>query len=250
VRHAVIVIALVAISLQLHPNSPDHDKLADASLIITHYSSIRTGSTFSIQYPAFTLDATATISSLLLIPIVLAFTMTLGASSFYHRLPLQIKLLSDKATLPKAGSDLAAGIDLCSAVNMVIPSQSRALVATDLSVACPPGTYARIAPRSGLALKHGIDVGAGVIDADYRGPVGVILFNWGDKEFEIKQGDRIAQMILEQIVVPQIMQVEELTETVRGEGGFGSTGVNEHVEKKIRTEGAVSPELDEEVKKI
>lgn len=93
-------------------------------------------------------------------------------------------------------------------------------------------------------------MGAGVIDADYRGPVGVILFNWGDKEFEIKQGDRIAQMILEQIVVPQIMQVEELTETVRGEGGFGSTGVNEHVEKKIRTEGAVSPELDEEVKKI
>jgi dUTP pyrophosphatase len=176
------------------------------------------------------------------------------SSSFYHRLPLQIKLLSPQATLPKAGSDLAAGIDLCSAVDMVIPAQERALVATDLSVACPPGTYARIAPRSGLALKHGIDVGAGVIDADYRGPVGVILFNWGKTDFVIRQGDRIAQMILEQIVIPDIVQVDELTDTQRGVGGFGSTGVSaDHVDKKSRTTisptGSSEEEGDAEEKK-
>jgi deoxyuridine 5'-triphosphate nucleotidohydrolase len=82
-----------------------------------------------------------------------------------------------------------------------------------------------IAPRSGLALKHSIDVGAGVIDYDYRGPVGVILFNLGDKDFEIKRGDRIAQMILERICMADVAEVTELSETVRGSGGFGSTGV-------------------------
>lgn len=81
------------------------------------------------------------------------------------------------------------------------------------------------APRSGLALKHAIDVGAGVIDADYRGPVGVILFNHSDVDFEVKAGDRIAQMILEKIVTPEVMEVEDLDSTLRGEGGFGSTGV-------------------------
>lgn len=81
------------------------------------------------------------------------------------------------------------------------------------------------APRSGLALKHAIDVGAGVIDADYRGPVGVILFNHSDVDFEVKAGDRIAQMILEKIVTPEVIEVEDLDSTLRGEGGFGSTGV-------------------------
>jgi len=103
------------------------------------------------------------------------------------------------------------------------------LVATDLSIACPQGTYARIAPRSGLAYKKGIDVGAGVIDADYRGPLGVILFNFGDSVFEIKQGDRIAQLILEQIVLPDVVEcvdgdLPKVGE--RGVAGFGSTGVS------------------------
>lgn len=76
-----------------------------------------------------------------------------------------------------------------------------------------------------MALKHAIDVGAGVIDADYRGPVGVILFNHSDVDFEVKVGDRIAQLILEKIVTPEVMEVEHLDSTARGEGGFGSTGV-------------------------
>jgi len=83
----------------------------------------------------------------------------MSSKSFYQRAPLRIKLLSDKATLPKAGSELAAGIDLASAAAVTVPPGGRALVPTDLSIACPPGTYARIAPRSGLAYKNGIDVG-------------------------------------------------------------------------------------------
>ena len=151
---------------------------------------------------------------------------------------LEVKLLSSKAILPTRGSPMSAGLDLHSAVDLVIPPNKRALVKTDLSIACPPNTYARIAPRSGLALKHGIDTGAGVVDADYRGPVGVILFNFGDVDFVVKQGDRIAQLILEQICMPEVFEVQELGDTVRGEGGFGSTGVHS---KKQRT---VSPASD------
>ena len=82
-----------------------------------------------------------------------------------------------------------------------------------------------VVPRSGLAWKHSIDVGAGVIDADYRGPLGVILFNHSDVDFEMKVGDRIAQLIIEKIVTPDVIEVEDLDAMVRGEGEFGSTGV-------------------------
>jgi dUTP pyrophosphatase len=131
-------------------------------------------------------------------------------------------------------------LDLSAAQECVIPPGQRRLVPTGWAMACPPGTYGRIAPRSGLALKHGIDVGAGVIDADYRGPVGVLLFNLSDQEFSIKVGDRIAQLILEQIVMAYVEECEDLDETVRGSGGFGSTGVEQQTidepdEKRLRT---------------
>ncbi|XP_038884972.1 deoxyuridine 5'-triphosphate nucleotidohydrolase [Benincasa hispida] len=138
---------------------------------------------------------------------------------------LRVKKLSEKAILPLRASALSAGYDLSSAIEMKVPARGRVLVPTDLSIAIPEGTYARIAPRSGLALKHAIDVGAGVIDADYRGPVGVILFNHSDVDFEVKAGDRIAQLILEKIVTPEVREVEDLDSTLRGEAGFGSTGV-------------------------
>ena len=160
---------------------------------------------------------------------------------FYRRLPLQIKKLSENAVIPVQGSKHAAGLDLSSAVNMTIKAGDRALVKTDLSIACPEGTYGRIAPRSGLAYKKGIDVGAGVIDADYRGPLGVILFNFGKEDFEVKQGDRIAQLILEQIVLPDIQEVENLDETVRGEGGFGSTGVEAKKQRTISPNAVDAP---------
>lgn len=84
----------------------------------------------------------------------------------------------------------------------------------------------RIAPRSGLASKNFIDTGAGVIDADYRGPVKVLLFNHSDADFAVKEGDRVAQLVLERIYTPDVLEVQELEESVRGAGGFGSTGVN------------------------
>ena len=84
------------------------------------------------------------------------------------------------------------------------------------------------APRSGLALKHFIDVGAGVIDSDYRGEVKVLLFNHGPTDFEVKTGDRIAQIIIEKIAETKLVKIESLTTTNRGEGGFGSTGVSQN----------------------
>lgn len=112
-----------------------------------------------------------------------------------------------------------------SAEDTVIPARGKGIVKTDLSIAAPPGTYARIAPRSGLAVKKFIDTGAGVVDEDYRGAVGVVLFNHSDDDFEVKKGDRVAQMILERIITPEVVEVDNLDDTTRGAGGYGSTGV-------------------------
>ena len=137
---------------------------------------------------------------------------------------LQVQKLRPEAILPTRGSEWSAGYDLSSAEHAVIPPGSRAVIKTALAVACPAGTYGRIAPRSGLTVKYGIHVGAGVIDADYRGEVGVVLFNLGQDPFVITPGDRIAQLVLEQIVMAPLQEVDELEATVRGTGGFGSTG--------------------------
>ena len=137
---------------------------------------------------------------------------------------LSVKRLNEHATIPARGSPLAAGYDLSSAEDVSVPKGARGLVSTGIAFTVPYGTYGRIAPRSGLAVKKGIQVGAGVIDRDYTGEVKVVLFNHGDEDFEIKRGDRIAQLIVEQIEMPEIKVVDELLVTQRGEGGFGSTG--------------------------
>ena len=93
-------------------------------------------------------------------------------------------------------------------------------------MAIPKGCYGRVAPRSGLALKKFIDVGAGVIDSDYRGELGVILFNFSDEDFVIHMGDRIAQLIFEKIKTPTIKELDSLEGTDRGVEGYGSTGIN------------------------
>ncbi|KAK1754913.1 dUTPase-like protein [Echria macrotheca] len=139
--------------------------------------------------------------------------------------PLLIKKLTPQARLPTRGSAHAAGYDLYAARSTTIPARGKGLVDTDLSMAVPAGTYGRIAPRSGLAAKNFIDTGAGVIDADYRGQVKVLLFNHSDKDFEVAEGDRVAQLVLERIYTPDVVEVAELEESVRGAGGFGSTGV-------------------------
>ncbi|KAI8632226.1 dUTP pyrophosphatase [Xylariaceae sp. FL1651] len=140
--------------------------------------------------------------------------------------PLLIKKLSDKARLPTRGSAFAAGYDLYASKETTVPARGKVLVDTDIAISVPAGTYGRIAPRSGLASKHFIDTGAGVIDADYRGHVRVLLFNHNDVDFKVAEGDRIAQLVVERIYTPEVVEVAELEESVRGAGGFGSTGTN------------------------
>lgn len=137
---------------------------------------------------------------------------------------LYFKKMSDRATTPSRGSELAAGYDLYSAENVIIPKQGKALVKTDIAIALPEGCYGRVAPRSSLSWKHHIDVGAGVVDRDYRGNVGVVLFNLSQQDYKVQQGDRIAQLIVERISIPPLVEVEELDDTARGTAGYGSTG--------------------------
>ena len=137
---------------------------------------------------------------------------------------LFIKKLVPEAIIPARGSDGAAGYDISSIVDIVVPALDHRAVATGLAIRVPEGTYGRVAPRSGLAYKHGIDVLAGVIDEDYRGEVKVILYNTSDRDYIVRKGDRIAQLILEKIVTPDVALVLELEDTERGVGGFGSTG--------------------------
>ncbi len=137
---------------------------------------------------------------------------------------LQARLLSEFAVPPRRASDGAAGYDLTAAHAAVVPARGRVLVHTDVAIRVPDGTYGRVAPRSGLAVKHAIAVGAGVIDGDYTGEVGVVLFNHGDDDFEVSRGMRIAQLLLERIEVPDVHVVDQLAATARADGGFGSTG--------------------------
>jgi len=137
---------------------------------------------------------------------------------------VELKLLSEAAKTPTKGTNQAAGYDLYAAQNAEIDPLKRALIKTNISIAIPKGYYGRIAPRSGLAYKNGIDVMAGVIDSDYRGDVGVILYNTGVDVFNVKQGDRIAQLIIEKCHVADWDLVEDLSDTDRGEGGYGHTG--------------------------
>jgi dUTP pyrophosphatase len=110
---------------------------------------------------------------------------------------LGVKKLTQDAIIPTRGSDGAVGYDLYSNVDTVVPCQAgNALVGTGVTVVLPPDCYGRVAPRSGLAVKHCIQVGAGVIDPDYTGEIKVVLFNHGPSDFEIKKGDRIAQLVL------------------------------------------------------
>ncbi len=137
---------------------------------------------------------------------------------------LQVKKLDSKAILPSKGSPKAAAYDLCSIEDYTLMPMERRLFKTGLSISIPDGYYGRVAPRSGLAFKDGIDVLAGVIDSDYRGELGVVLINFGTKEKQFKAGDKIAQMVITPCLTVEVQEVNELTETVRGEGGWGSTG--------------------------
>jgi dUTP pyrophosphatase len=137
---------------------------------------------------------------------------------------IKIKLLTENARPPLRNTPTDAGLDLFSSENVTIPSKKWAAVSTGISISIPDGNYARIAPRSGLAFKHGIDVFAGVVDSGYRGEIKAILYNASDDDYTISINDKIAQLIIEKCQIWDVEVVESLDETVRGEGGFGSSG--------------------------
>ena len=137
---------------------------------------------------------------------------------------LKFKKLDERATLPIRGSRAAAGLDLYSLEAVSLEPGQRGIARTGLAVAIPEGFYGRLAPRSGLATKKGLDVLAGVIDADYRGEIGCLLHNTGEERIELVENSKICQLIVEKIVVPQAIWADDLGNTERGPGGFGSTG--------------------------
>jgi dUTP pyrophosphatase len=137
---------------------------------------------------------------------------------------LEFMRLHSEAKLPTRGSLYSAGLDLYAIERLAIPAHGRASIHTGLAVAIPHGFYGRVAPRSGLAVRHGLDVLAGVIDSDYRGEIICAIINHGEKQVEIEQGMRIAQLIIEAIATPEPVWSDDLSETERGQGGFGSTG--------------------------
>ena len=136
---------------------------------------------------------------------------------------LRFKQLDSRAVLPARGSPLAAGLDLCSIEDIEIQPKQRILARTGLAVAIPPGFYGRVAPRSGLAVKQGLDVLAGVIDSDYRGELCCVLYNTGDEAIQLIAGSKICQLLVEQIITPEAAWASDLDHTARGAGGFGST---------------------------
>lgn len=141
---------------------------------------------------------------------------------------LRVKRLHPNAVVPSRGSPGAAGLDLSACVehDHILRMGNRLIIPTGIAIELPtPNMYGRIAPRSGLAAKSGIDVMAGVIDCDYRGEIKVILVNHGSVDFVINHGDRIAQLIIERIIYPTVVVALDLDETPRGADGFGSTGI-------------------------
>lgn len=137
---------------------------------------------------------------------------------------LRFQKLHSDAVLPSRGSKEACGLDIYSVEELTIKSGQRKGVRTGIAVAIPQGFYGRVAPRSGLALKMGIDVLAGVIDADYRGEIICLIINLGEQDFRVNVGDRIAQLLIEKVAILTPEWDEQLSITQRDSGGFGSTG--------------------------
>lgn len=142
---------------------------------------------------------------------------------------IPVKLLREGAILPQYMTSLAAGMDLCAALAAPLSLQpgERQLIPTGLALAIPAGFEGQVRPRSGLALRHGLALvnSPGTIDADYRGEIGIILINLGQEIVTLNSGDRIAQLVIAPVVRAQLLEVEDLEQTQRSDGGFGHTGV-------------------------
>lgn len=137
---------------------------------------------------------------------------------------IQVKRLSDSAIMPRKGTIGSAGYDLYASTECCVPAKGKAIVKTDIAMAIPYGYYGRVAPRSSMAMKH-TDIGAGVIDSDYRGEIGIVLFNHSDSDLHIKMHDRVAQILIEKLGMGLLVEVDELDTTLRGGDGYGSTGI-------------------------
>lgn len=165
------------------------------------------------------------------------------------KIKVQVKKLdhAQDLPLPRYMSSFAAGMDLIAAnyEDITIQPREHKLIPTGLSIALPEGYEAQVRPRSGLALKKGISVlnTPGTIDADYRGEVGVILYNHSQEPFTVKRGDRIAQMVIKEVIQIDFEEVENLAITNRGEGGFGHTGV-ETIPPPAAADPIISPVLE------
>ena len=136
----------------------------------------------------------------------------------------QTVFVGGSGPLPEYGSDAAAGADLRAREGMELAPGARAAVPTGVHLQIPPGHVGLVWPRSGLAVRHGIDTLAGVIDSDYRGEVRVVLVNHGQESFRIEPGDRIAQILVQSVERVVFARTASLDETARGQSGFGSTG--------------------------
>lgn len=148
-----------------------------------------------------------------------------------NRVEIKVKRLSgyEDILLPAYESNGSSGMDIRAAVThevLLKPGEIR-LVPTGLAVSVPRGYEGQIRPRSGLALKYGIGMinSPGTIDSDYRGEIGIIVINWGQRPFTIRRGDRIAQMVITRVYRAQLIEVNDLDSTRRGEGGFGHSGI-------------------------
>ena len=145
--------------------------------------------------------------------------------------PIEIRLKrlphGEDLPVPAYATSGAVGMDVVSAEDVVLPAGGRHAVATGFAMAIPDGYEVQVRPRSGLALKHGISLPntPGTIDSDYRGELKIIMINLGQEAFAIKRGDRIAQLVVAPVQLATFAEVAELDDTVRGHGGFGSTGL-------------------------
>jgi dUTP pyrophosphatase len=148
-----------------------------------------------------------------------------------ERIAVKIKVLNEGTVmpLPSYESEGSSGLDLRAAVKeeVIVNSGEIKLIPTGLAVSIPRGYEGQIRPRSGLALKYGIGVvnSPGTIDSDYRGEIGIIIINWGKRSFTIKRGDRVAQMVITKVCRADIIEVDDLDSTQRGEGGFWHSGI-------------------------
>ena len=137
---------------------------------------------------------------------------------------MNVTKLNDAARIPEQATPGSAGYDLCAVTGATIYPGQRLLIKTGLSLAIPDGMVGIIKPRSGLAVKHGIDVLAGVLDSDFRGNVGVLLINHGDALWQFNAGERVAQLVVVPCYHGACVEVGSLEETMRGDGPYGSTG--------------------------